>query len=203
MREPAVVRTPWVQKMSLWAMGTPVSAPPLPAARARSAAAAAASAGSRVTEMKALRLPWARSMRASSAVTSSTLENFRARSPAASCVSVLPCRSLTCPSLDDLRNQVKPGRDLRRVQLVLLVAVGLGHQVRPQALRQPRKRVRHRGDVRGGGAVKGTDEVDNPRQCLLVHGNFSRGELQARQGGDACDLLACEAHGSGKDAWIE
>src|SRR5207249_3335718 len=32
MRDPQVVRTPRVQKTSLWAIGTPVSAPPAPAA---------------------------------------------------------------------------------------------------------------------------------------------------------------------------
>jgi len=53
MREPQVVRTPSVQKMSLCAIGTPVSAPPSPAASVRSAARAAASASSAVTEMKA------------------------------------------------------------------------------------------------------------------------------------------------------
>src|SRR5580700_664509 len=200
MREPQVVRTPRVQKMSLWAMGTPVSAPAPVPARARSAAAAAASAGSRVTDMNALRAPWARSMRASSAVTSSTLENLRALSPAASCVSVAVCRSLTPASLDDLGNEVQPGCGKRRVRLVLLVTVHLGHQVGPQTLREPRKRMRHRGNPGGGRALQGADEVDNPRQCLLVQRNFGRGEFQARQGGDACDLLACEAHGSGKNA---
>ena len=54
MREPQLVRTHSVQKMSLCAMGTPVSAPPAPAASVRSAARAAASASGAVTEMKAL-----------------------------------------------------------------------------------------------------------------------------------------------------
>src|SRR5256886_4137017 len=100
MREPQVVRTPWVQKMSLWAIGTPVSAPPVPAASARSAAAASLSACSRVTEMNALSVAWLASIRARNARTSSTLENFRARRSAASCASVPVCQPLTPASLD-------------------------------------------------------------------------------------------------------
>ncbi len=87
MREPQVVRTPCVQKMSLCAIGTPVSAPPVPAASARSAAAASLSARSRVTEMKALSVAWLASMRSRNASASSTLEKRLARSPAASSVS--------------------------------------------------------------------------------------------------------------------
>src|SRR5882762_2926972 len=143
MREPQVVRTPWVQKMSLWAIGTPVRAPPAPAASARSAAAASASACSRVTEMKALSAAWLASILSRYARTSSTLENFLARRPAASCVSVLVCQSLTRASFD--------------------------HHVRPQALRQAGKRMRHRSDARGVGAIQGADEVENPRQAVLVH----------------------------------
>src|SRR3979490_1388068 len=130
MREPQVVRTPAVQKMSLWAIGTPVSAPPPPAASARSAAAAWPSACSRVTEMNALSAAWLASILSRHARTSSTLENFRARRPAASCVSVLVCQSLTPASLDDLGNEVQAGGDLGRVGLVLLVAVPPGHSVR-------------------------------------------------------------------------
>src|SRR2546430_14285512 len=141
MREPQVVRTPWVQKLPLWAIGTPVSAPPPPAASARSAAAASASACSRVTEMNALSVAWFASIRARNARTSSTLENFRARSPAASSVSVPVCQPLTAASLDDLGNEVQAGGDLGRVSLILLVAVLLAHPVRPQTLRQARKRM--------------------------------------------------------------
>ena len=54
MREPQVVFSPRVQKMSLWAMGTPVSGPAsLPLSRA-SACAASASAASAVMLMNAL-----------------------------------------------------------------------------------------------------------------------------------------------------
>src|SRR5579862_5322010 len=169
MREPQVVRTPRVQKMSLWAIGTPVRARPAPPASARSAAAAAASAASAVTEMKALSAPWCCSMRARYARTSSTLEKARARSPAASCVSVLVCRSLTRASLDDLGHQVQAGGDLRSVLLVLLVSVLLGHGVRPQALRQARQRMRHGRDAGGVDAIQRPDEIEYPRQAVLVY----------------------------------
>src|SRR5215469_10475130 len=198
MREPQVVRTPAVQKRSLCAIGTPVSAPPAPAANAWSAARAAASATSAVTEMKALSAGWLRSMRASNSVTSSTLEKRRARRPAASCVSVVLCSSLTRPSLDDLRHEIQSGRHLGRVLLVVLVAVALGHHVPPQPLCEPRQRMRHRHDIRGLDAFQGADEVEDARQAVLVDGNFGCSELEARQLGDACDLLACESHG---DAW--
>src|SRR5881394_3293963 len=159
MREPQVVRTPWVQKMSLWAIGTPVSAPALPAASARSAAAASLSACSRVTEMNALSVAWLASIRASNARTSSTLENFLARRPAASCVSVSVCQPLTPASLDDLGNEVQAG-----------------------------------GDLGGLGAIQGADEVEDPRQAVLVHRDLGGGEIEPRQGGDARDLFACEGH---------
>src|SRR5256885_8723208 len=150
MRDPQVVRTPWVQKMSLWAIGTPVSAPAAPAASARSAAAASPSACSRVTEMNALSAAWLASIRCRYARTSSTLENFLARRPAASCVSVLVCQSLTRGSLDDLGHQVQAGGDLGRVRLIVLVAVLLGHHVRPPALGSGERRVGEEWRSRGG-----------------------------------------------------
>src|SRR5215469_10448972 len=168
MREPQVVRTPAVQKRSLCAMGTPVSAPPAPAASARSAARAAASALSAVTEMNALSAGWLFSMRARNSVTSSTLENRRARKPAASSLSVWVCNPLIRVSLDDLRHQVKPGRNLRRVPLVVLVTVGFGHRVRAQPLREARQRMRHRHHVCGLNALQGADEVEDARQAVLV-----------------------------------
>src|SRR5690606_9130768 len=49
IREPHDVFTPAVQKMSLCAIGTPVSGPAVPSARRRSASSASRSASSRVT----------------------------------------------------------------------------------------------------------------------------------------------------------
>src|SRR5260370_23454541 len=154
--------------MSLWAIGTPVRVPPPPAPSARSAAAASASACSRVTEMNALSAAWLASILSRHARTSSTLANFVARSPAASCVSVLVCQSLTRASLDDLGHQVQAGCDLGRIRLILLVAVLLGHHIRPQTLRQARTWMRHRGDIGGVGAIQGAAEVQDPLQPVLV-----------------------------------
>ena len=93
-------------------------------------------------------------------------------------------RALTRASLDDLGNQVQTRGDLRRVGLVELVVVGLGDLVGTQPLREPRERVRHRGDLRGIGAFQGADELEDPRQALLVDGNFRRTQFEARQGCD-------------------
>src|SRR5258708_38373385 len=117
--------------------------------------------------MNALSAAWLASIRARHARTSSTLENLRARRPAASCVSVLVCQSLTPASLDDLGNEVQAGCDLGRVGLVLLVAVLLGHSVRPQGPRQARKRRRHRGDGGGRGAIQGAAADETPAQPRL------------------------------------
>src|SRR6185503_2247465 len=66
MREPQLVLTPRVQKMSLCARGNPVNGPAVPAANARSLAAAWARADSAVTVMKALSLGCEASIRRSS-----------------------------------------------------------------------------------------------------------------------------------------
>src|SRR5579862_2919330 len=195
MREPQVVRTPWVQNRSLCAIGTPSSAPAPPRASSRSAARAAASAASACTLMKALSAAWLFSMRPSSSPTSSTLEKLRRRSPAASCVRPLVCRSLTAASLDHLGHQVQARLDLRGVALVLLVVIAFCDLILTQPLRQAGERVGQRGDVAGLAGLERAHEVDDSRQALLVDRDLLGGELQTRQGGDACDLLACEAHG--------
>src|ERR1700739_587557 len=195
MREPQVVRTPRVQRLSLCAIGTQASAPPPPPARARSAARAASSAAGAVTVMNALSAPWLRSIRLRHSPTSSTLEKRRARSPAASCVSELRYRSLTS-LLDHLGHEVQPAGGLRRVRLVLLVMVLLGDQVRAQPLRQPGEWMRHGSDVGGVARVQSADELDDPRQALQIDRDFGGAEIEARQGRDARELLACEAHGS-------
>src|SRR5437016_142030 len=170
---------------------------PQSAAGCRIEPAASASACSDVTETNALSVPWRDSIRPRKARTTSTLENFLARSPAASSVSVRLCSSLTRASLDDLGNQVEARGDLRGVPLMLLVAVLLGHHVRPQPLREPGERVRHRGDAFGTGALQGADEVQDLRQTLLVHRDLGRREVEPREGGNSCDLIARESHGEG------
>jgi hypothetical protein len=91
MREPQLVLTPRVQKMSLCAKGKPVSGPALPAASAASATAAWASADSAVTVMKALSFGCAAVTRRSRLFVSSVTENSLARSFFASSASVNVC----------------------------------------------------------------------------------------------------------------
>src|SRR5262252_3268228 len=111
--------------------------------------------------------------------------------------SVCACAERSPPtSLDHLGDEVQTGSGERCIQLVALVTIGLGDLIRPQSLRQARQRVRHRRDVAGIGALERTDEFEDPREALLVDGNFLCRELEPRQSGDARDLLACESHGS-------
>ena len=81
MRDPQLVRIPFVQKMSLCASGTPVSGPPSPRAMRASARRASASARSPVTVTKALSAGLARSIRSRKWRVTSTLEYSRALSP--------------------------------------------------------------------------------------------------------------------------
>src|SRR5580658_9699972 len=195
MREPQVVRTPSVQNRSLCAIGTPASGPPRPAASSRSAAAACASAGSRSTEMNAFSACWLASMRCKSAPVSSTLENLRARNPAASAVRPSLWNSLTAGLLDHFGHQVEPRLHLRCILLVELMVVRLSHLIGPQALRQAGERMSHGGHTGRLARLQRAHEVDDPRQGVLVVRNLGSAEFETCQGGDACDLLACEAHG--------
>ena len=102
IRDAQVVRTPSVQKMSLWAMGTPTSPRMPPAAMAWSARAALARASSPHTVTKALRLP-AALMRARQSVVSSTL--LAALAESAACVSTRVAKAVTS-LLDHARDEV-------------------------------------------------------------------------------------------------
>src|SRR3954471_511326 len=97
MREPQLVRTPAVQKMSLCASGSPVSGPAEPSCRATSARTDCAKAESAITVMNALSCGCAASMRASSDFVSSVTENSLARSFRASSASVGVCISSEIP----------------------------------------------------------------------------------------------------------
>ena len=78
--EPQVVRQPLAQKMSLCAIGMPVSGPASPARDALvRAARAAPGARASSTVMKAFSSPFSRAMRSRNCCVSSTLETFFAR----------------------------------------------------------------------------------------------------------------------------
>ena len=57
----------------------------------------------------------------------------------------------------------------------------------------------HGRDARRVGTVELTDQVDDSRQALLVHGNLGRLQLEAGQVSDTFDLRAREGHGGEKD----
>src|SRR5258706_11381694 len=128
MREPQVVRRPRVQKMSLWAIGMPVSGVAFPLERSSSALLAAARAPASSTLMKALSSSW-RAMRSRQARVSSTEEIFFAASAAESSRSVALSKLL-----DDLGNQIQAVFDRGRDGLIKLARVAAADFVRPQPL---------------------------------------------------------------------
>src|SRR6187399_945134 len=166
--EPQLVRTSFVQKMSLCASGSPVSGPAFPEPKVASATFACARADSGVTVMKELSAGCDASMRASRLFVSSVTENSLARSFFASSDSVSVCIGLKTFLLDDLGNEIQRGFDLRSVALVLLVLVLFGHDIGPHALCESRKRMRHRLDARGFCRVELAHEVDDLRKAVLV-----------------------------------
>src|SRR5690606_19379378 len=91
IREPQDVFTPAVQKMSLCAIGTPVSGPAVSSARRRSASSASRSASSLVTVMNPFSSPSSFSIRSRQCRVSSTADILRARSASASCAIVKSC----------------------------------------------------------------------------------------------------------------
>src|SRR5262249_48222731 len=128
--EPQLVRIPRVQKMSLWAIGIPVSGPAWPCARFASAARASARLRSRSIVMKALSEPFSAAARARNTSVSSTLEmRFAARAKPSS------ARVALSKLLDDLRHKVE-ARFHRRGDffLELFAPVRLGYLVVAQPL---------------------------------------------------------------------
>src|SRR5882672_10883140 len=103
MREPHVVRMVRVQKMSLCAMGIPVSGSASPRARRASARSAAASASDASTLMKLFSSPLCREMRSRQARVNSTDDSFFA-------ASALESSRIEALSklLDDLGHEVQP-----------------------------------------------------------------------------------------------
>src|SRR5258708_18087080 len=128
MREPQVVRSPRGQKMSLCAIGRPVSGRAPPRDRSLSAFSAAARAPASSTLMKALSSAW-RAIRARQARVSSTEEIFLAASAAESSRSVALSKLL-----DDLGDQIQAVFDRGRDGLIKLARVAAADFVRPQPL---------------------------------------------------------------------
>src|SRR5882672_1250928 len=129
MREPQVVRSTRVQKMSLCAMGMPVSGPASPRARRSSARRADSRASDSSTSMKAFSWLLKRPMRSRHWRVSSTEESFLAARAAESSLSVA-----LSTLLDHLGHEVQAVVDRRGDGLIKLARVGLAPLVRPQAL---------------------------------------------------------------------
>src|SRR4051812_43329034 len=171
MREPQVVRQPRVQKRSLWARGTPVSAWPSPRAMRSSAARAWARLFSGSVEMNALSAPPRRSMRSRKWRVASTLEMALARrrreSSATEGLSFTGCRALTTrPLLDHPGHEVQAVLDLRGDRLVGGAQVGLCRHVLAQALGEGLG-MRHRLDA---GGIHGLHALDHPEDGIELGG---------------------------------
>src|SRR6185295_463959 len=171
MREPQLVLMPRVQKMSLWASGSPMSGPPWPDASAISAARACDRADSAVTVTNALSFDCEASMRPSRLFVSSVTEDSLARSFFASSASVNVC-IIETSLFDDLGDEVQRSFDLRSIALVQLVLIPFGHDVGPHALREPGKRMSHGLDTGGLRGFELPHEIDNLREAVLVDGNL-------------------------------
>src|SRR3954467_9995304 len=131
MREPQVVRKSRVHRMSLCAIGIPLSGPASPLARCSSARRAEARLLSLSSsfEMKALSSGLSFATRSRQARVSSTEEIFLAASAAESSVTV-ELRRL----LNDFGNEVQTGLHGRRDRLVGTAPVGFGDLVGAQPL---------------------------------------------------------------------
>src|SRR5438034_4175817 len=129
MREPQVVRMARVHRMSLCAIGMPVSGWASPRALCASACFARSRAWEGSTLMKAFSAAPYRSMRSRQPRASSTEEIFLAASAAPSSPSVALSKLL-----DDLRHEVEALFHGRGDRLIKLALAGLAHFVGAQAL---------------------------------------------------------------------
>src|SRR5262249_43448397 len=86
------------------------------------------------------------------------------------------------------------GAHLRRVVLIELALIGLGHHVGAQPLALPRERVRHGRDVAAVDAVELLDQAENACHRIDVARNLLFTECEARKAGDVVDVLTADAH---------
>src|SRR5437764_12334871 len=130
MREPQVVRRARVHRMSLCAIGMPVSGPAAARARISSARLAALSARGSSSVMKLFSVRSKRPMRSKQARVSSVDEILFAARAAESSESVA-----FSTLFDHLGHEVQPVFDRRRDGLIKRALVGLAHFVGAQPLR--------------------------------------------------------------------
>src|SRR5438132_4795202 len=178
MREPQVVSRSRVQKMSLCAIGMPVSGSASPRARRASARFAASSACDPSTLMNALSSSW-RSMRCRQARVNSTDETFFAARAAESSRSVALSKLL-----DHLGHEVQPILDCGSDRLIKLALVGLAHFIRPQALNHL-ERMGHRLDAGGVNRAHLVDQAQHAVQAIEHRTGFLRLDRDAREAREA------------------
>src|SRR5690348_15962621 len=166
MREPHVVRSARVQKMSLCAIGTPVSGPAAPCARYWSARDAAPMVSSSSTLMKLFSPPLKRAMRRRNSRASSTDETCFGASARESSVTVA-----FSTLLDHFGHEVQALFHRRRHRLVKRALVALANLVGPQALREV-ERMRHRLDARRVHGADLLDQREHAVQALEHRGLF-------------------------------
>src|SRR2546425_4294386 len=186
MREPQVVRRARVQKMSLCAIGMPVSGSASPRARRASARSAAASACGASALMKAFSSPLWRSMRSRQARVSSTEDSFLAARAAESSRSVAVSKLL-----DHLGYEVQPILHLWfsvpprwSDRLIKLALIGLAHPIRPQALNHV-ERMGHRLDTGGVNRAHLVDQAEHPVQAIEHGAGFFWLDRDAREAREA------------------
>src|SRR6478672_56373 len=186
MREPAVERQPRVTKISLCAIGTPVSGVASPLASRASAAAACASVSSSLMSVYALRslaCARARKWRASSVA-----ETCLPCSSADSSLMVMVCMvcSFAMSGLfDDLGHEVQAVLGGRRRLLVIVAAVWLIGNIVAQAQREARvvgsDRLRQRFDAAGVDRLHLLDQRKNAVELVQRRGSLLVAEFELGQ----------------------
>src|SRR5437879_6097522 len=192
MREPQVVSRSRVQKMSLCAIGMPVSGPASPFARRASARRASERLRAASTVMKAFSSPLSCAMRSRWSCVSSTEESFLAASAAESSESVAFSKLLY-----DLGDEVQAVLDRRGDRLIKLLLVGLGDLVGTQPLpagQMGLERMRHRLDAAGIHGAHLVDQAKHPVQALQRRLGLFRPDGDAGKPRDAADLVVGKRH---------
>src|SRR6185295_15106239 len=188
MREPQVVRKSRVHRMSLCAIGMPVSGPASPFARRASARLAALRLFSSSVEMKAFSCRSSFAIRSRQARVSSTDETFFTASAADNSVTVELSKLL-----DDFGDEVKTLFHRRGRGLVELPPVGFGDFVGAKPLNQV-EGVRHRLDAGGIHRPHLPHQPQDAVQALADLPRLAGIQSDAGEAREAADLVVGKRH---------
>src|SRR5581483_1865219 len=197
MREPQVVRQLRVQKLSLCAMGIPVSVVPSPLAMRASAAAAWARLLSGSKVMKALSRSFVRCARCTNMRVSSTLDTrlpCNAEDSSTRVALIIAAKRAAARSLDDLGDELKTVLDLRGIGLEALALIVLGDPI----FAKPKHDIlgmRHGCDARGVHRPHLFDQREDVVQLMQHLCDFLRIDFDARQRRDMPDVVDRQCHG--------